>query len=538
MGEVKEYAVKYRIPLIVALIQWFLTALFQLDRKFFVYEEETKYFLIVKAAYFIFLIATWCFVFHVYKEYKAYNDKYRRGVQVFVVYFIVMLVLLLILWPGTWSWDDIGILIEIKNYSSFVAWQHILSGGYQALLLQMFPFPGGIILIQNVIIAICVAFSVVKLESGFKIKKFSNQVLDMGVKLFPFLLPPVLLYQFSGYRMGIYVYLELVMLIMIICGEQDRDEWSWKKTVLFGFLVILMASWRTESLFYVFIMPILLVALSKKLLPVRKKMFCILFIFIGFMCINKIQNRALGNSNYEVISLMGPYAAVVRVADYREDAECLDAIDKVANIELIHNNPDMGGEALYWGAHAYRDDYNSEDLKESIIALAKLSIKYPGAVITERWNMFIKASGITGAAWRINWQSSILFDQDDSSSYDEAFKESGWLPVFKQGRKALINILSCNKISGEQISVMRRLVWNALIPITILVYAWLHLMINKKWFLLGVSTSVVIRIPIVILTEPAGWLMYFLSFYFLGYVYLVYRILIVVSRNEGNEKNG
>ncbi len=532
MGKVKEYAIKYRIPFIVALIQWFLTTLFQLDRKFFVYEEETKYFLIVKVAYFIFLIVTWCFVFHVYKEYKAHNDKYRRGAQVFVVYFIVMLVFLLILWPGTWSWDDIEILMGIRNYSSFVPWHHILSSCYQALVLQMFPFPGGVILVQNVIIAVCVAYTVTNLESDLKIKKFSNQVLDMGIKLLPFFLPPVLLYQFSGYRMGIYVYLELVMLIMLICGEQDRDEWSWEKTVLFGFLVILVASWRTESLFYVFSVPILLVALSKKLLPARKKMFCMLFIFTGFMCINIFQNRELGNSNYEVISLMGPYAAVVRVADYEEDAECLDAIDKVANIELIYNNPDMDGESLYWGAHAYRDDYNSEDLNRSIVALIKLSIKYPRAVITERWNLLIEALGITGTLYRISWQSSILFDQDDSSSHDETFKENGWLPIFKKGRKALINILSCNKISGEQIGVMRRLVWNALIPITILVYAWLHLMINKKWFLLGVCTSVVIRIPIVILTEPSGWLMYFLPFYFLGYVYLIYRILFVVSRSK------
>lgn len=468
------------------------------------YEEETKYFLIVKAAYFIFLITTWCFLFHVYKEYKAYNDKYRRGVQIFIIYSIVMLVFLLILWPGTWSWDDIGILMEIKNYSFFVPWQHILSGCYQALLLQIFPSPGGIILVQNVIIAVCVAFTVTNLEYNLKIKKFSDQVLDMGIKLLPFLLPPVLLYQFSGYRMGIYVYLELVMLIMLICGEQDKDEWSWEKTVIFGFLVILMASWRTESLFYVFSVPILLVALSKKVLSVRKKMFCMLFIFMGSMCINKFQNKELGNSNYEVISLMEPYAEVVRVADHKEDAECLDAIDKVANIELIYNNPDMDGETLYWGAHAYRDDYNSEDLKRSIVALIKLSIKYPRAVISERWNLFIRASGITGAVWRINWQSSILFDQDDPSVHDEAFKENSWLPIFKQGRKALINILSCNKKSGEQIGVMRKLVWNALIPITILVYAWLHLMINKNWFLLGVCTSVVIRIPIVILTEPSG----------------------------------
>lgn len=537
MNRIKMCVKEHKRPLLIAAIHWFLTTLFQIDRHFFIYEEETNYLLIVKAVYLVFLMVSWCFAFHVYKKYKENAGIYRRGVHIFIIYLSVMLLILLVLWPGTWSWDDAGILLGIRKYNSFEAWQHVISGCYQAVLLQILPLPGGIILIQNVIVSVCVAFIVAKLENTYGIKEFSNPVLDTILKLLPFFLPPVLLYQFSGYRMGIYVYLELVMLVMIICGNREEKEWTWNQILLFGFLVVLISSWRTESFFYVIIMPLLLVLLGRTIMPLKKAIFCIMLIVTAFLGVNKIQSLALGNNNYKVMSLMGPYATVVRAANYDEDKKYIKAINKIVNVDVIHANPKSGGEALYWADGARRDRYTQEDFKDSVSALVKLSIKYPKAVAAERWNVFVRAMGVKGHTWRINWQSAKLFEEDNESNYDEIFKENGWLPTFKRGRKALIHILSCNKINGEQIGPLRRVVWNAAIPILILIYAWLHLLIKRKWFLLGVCTSVVIRIPVVFLTEPAGWLMYFLSFYFLGYVYLVYRILIAAGNKE-DERNG
>lgn len=532
MNRAKECMEENKFPIIIAVVQWFLTTLFQVDRHFFIYESETKYLLIVKILYFVFLLVSWCFIVHVCKKCKENNNTYIRGVRFFSIYLFAMMLILLVLWPGTWSWDDIGILLGIRQYSSFVGWQHVISGCYQAVLLQILPFPGGIILIQNVIISVCVAYTAVKLESCFRTKKFSNPLFDIGIKLLPFFLPPVLLYQFSGFRMGLYVYLELVMLVMILCGKYEEKEWSWKGIALFGLLIVVVSSWRTESFFYVVMMPLLMIFWGRKNISVKKSLFCIISVFIIFAGLNKIQNIALGNSNYKLISLMGPYAAVVRAADYGEDKEYIDVIDKVVDVDAIHKNPRLKGDDLYWNGHAYRNGYTPEDFNDSIIALVRLSLKYPRAVVAERWNLFIRSMGITGATWRINSSSIKLFEEDEASDFDEVFKENGWLPVLRQGRKALINILSCNRLNGELIGPLRKTVWNAAIPILILIYAWLRFLMNREWFLLGVCTSVIIRIPVVFLTEPAGWLMYLLSFYFLGYVFLVYGILIDAGKKE------
>lgn len=165
--------------------------------------------------------------------------------------FFVNDVFLLIVWPGTWAWDDLNTLNKISTYEGWNPWQHILTGIYQDILLQILPFPGGIILLQNVIISVCVAFVVTKLESSFDIGRLRNPVIDSMVKLFPFFTPPLLLYQFSGYRMGMYVYLELVVLVMLICAWKEPVTWSWTQLLLFSALSVIIASWRTESFFYV-----------------------------------------------------------------------------------------------------------------------------------------------------------------------------------------------------------------------------------------------------------------------------------------------
>lgn len=101
------------------------------------------------------------------------------------------------------------------------------------MLLQILPFPGGIIFLQNTIISLCVAFSVVKIEKVFGIPAISNPVLDIVIKLLPFLLPPILMYQFSGYRMGIYVYLELVMLVILIGLNKTKSKWGVEEGITF-----------------------------------------------------------------------------------------------------------------------------------------------------------------------------------------------------------------------------------------------------------------------------------------------------------------
>ena len=97
------------------------------------------------------------------------------------------------------------------------------------ILLQMLPFPGGFIILQNIIVAICVAFVVTNLENYYDIKEIKNKYVDIFIKTLPFYLPPILMYQFSEYRMGLYIYIELVMLVMIIGIKRVRTYGIGKK---------------------------------------------------------------------------------------------------------------------------------------------------------------------------------------------------------------------------------------------------------------------------------------------------------------------
>lgn len=524
-----KYLKVKKIPIAIALIQWFVFTVFQMDRLFFQYDYETKYFVVTKLLYLLFLLLAWCFIYEVVKKIKAGDKNWRRGFFIFNIYFSVMMCFLLILWPGIWAWDDIWTLDRLSHYDQWDAWQHVITGVYQDVLLQMLPFPGGVILLQNVIISLCVAFVVTKLEIIFGIGMMKNKALDIVVKLLPFLLPPVLSYQFSGYRIGLYVYLELVMLVMMIGVQNDKKEWNIGYLSLFCVLGTLSAVWRTESFFYLPCALLIVVFADKRVLSSRKKMLCILMLTVGLKTLNTLQSNELGNANYQVVSLIRPCTELVKAADDREDADVLGDIDRVINLEVIHSNPTMNGEALYFNTAVVRADYKDEDYKVFLKAFIKLSIKYPKVVMAERWNVFINGSGINGACVT-NGSSATLFEVENENAAAKFMQNVDWVankPVFKTARKTLINALGMRirKEDGTYLGVLQRLVWNSIIPELILLYAWLKLLIRKKWRWLGICTAILIRIPVVILTQPAHWFMYMLSFYFLGYVFLIYGIL-------------
>lgn len=532
-----EYIKERWIPISIAWAQWFITTILQVDRLFFVYDYETKYYVVIKILYLFFLLAVWCFIFEAAKRMRAGDENWRRGFFIFRVYLFLMTLFLLIIWPGTWGWDDIQTIGRISHYDQWNVWQHIISGIYQDVLLQILPFPGGIILLQNIIISVCVAFIVTKLEVIFGIGMIKNRIVDTVVKLLPFLLPPVLCYQFSGYRMGMYVYIELVMLVILAGMQYDRKEWDIKYLIMFSFLCVVSATWRTESLFYVPCAVLLVALADKRILSKKKKIGCIFFLVIGTWAMGRWQGSELGNADYQVISFLRPCVELVRTADYLEDADALDDIDRIVKLEVIRNNPTLNGERLFWDTDAVRDGYTDADYSAFLRALVKLSMKYPKTVAAERWNLFISGSGINGSSFTFFELSANLFESEES--YPQWFQNAGWAankPVFRTARKTLINALEMRitKSDGSYTYGIKRLVWNAVIPELILLYAWLKLFILKKWRWFSICTAVVLRIPVVVLTQPSNWFMYVLSFYFLGYVLLTYGILAFWSMSKNN----
>ncbi|WP_028234390.1 hypothetical protein [Pseudobutyrivibrio sp. MD2005] len=521
----------YIAPIIISLLQWIATLVFNVDKKFFTYNQVTHYYIIVKCLYGILLIVFWCYLFHFIRKLKSRDAEHKRALKVFLVYVAIMLIYGIILWPGTWSWDDLMTLHTIDTYESFFPWQGIITGVYQDLLLQVLPFPGGIIILQNIIISMCVSAIVLSIERIFKVVVSGNWVIDTIVKLLPFfILPPVIMYQFSGYRMGIYVYLELFVLVKLIEINTEHYRWSWGNIILLAAVCVIVAIWRTESLIYIPFVILLLLISRQQPAVIRKKIVCIVLICLGSFGLNSWQKTELVNSNYEIISLLCPSAELVRAADINDDAELLNTIDKVTDIKVILTNPQYDGERLYWRTNCVRDGYSKEEYRNYIKAIVKLSLKYPKVVSVERLNKFIIATNLNGRTV-YNDDSAYIFDEDcDNEQQLEAYTKNwfAYRPILYKTRTIVINILSSKTIDGERIQSVCRVVWNGLIPILIIIYTWIKLFVKKKWYYWVLCSSMVFKILIVFLTEPAGWLMYFLSAYLVGYLIFIYGLIWLI----------
>lgn len=528
-----EIVQKNKIPICIASIQWFVTTVFQVDRLFFSYDLDSKYLITTKILYFIALTVAWCFGAAVYRKLREGDAFYRRAFFVFKIYLGLMMALLVILWPGTWSYDDLWTLVAISGYDSWQPWQHTITGIYQDVLLQILPFPGGIILLQNVIISICVAFSVTRLETILELGRFKNGLVDVLIKLLPFFLPPVLMYQFSGYRMGLYVYLELVVLVMLVGMKKDAQEWKMAYLVLFCVLCSIVAVWRTESFFYFVLACVMVLCGSKNVLSRKKKGAAILILFLSFFTLNQVHNAQLGNANYKIISLLNPCAELVRHADQATDAKALQAIDKVVDWQMFCSEPSMPGTG--WGTDIIRNGYTDEEYGAFQKAIVTLSLKYPQVVFMERFKIFGKALGMTEWSKTNVEDTAVLYDGTQENLPAQAVFAKGWIadkPVFRRIRKHTIYLLGIKKMDGSNSGILQRLVWNAVIPLLVLLYGWFEMLFRKKWFLFVIGTAVLVRVPIVFLTEPSGWIMYMLSFYLLGYVFLVYRLLYAVKSGK------
>lgn len=533
---------KYRLSILAAYIQWLVTLVLGVDRLFFDYTEENLTFIVVKGLMLVFLIGIWCLGTWVYYGIKAKDALITRAFLIFTVYALILSLILVIVWPGMWSWDDVGILIEDSGYRLF-PWQHILTGIFHMVFLSIIPCPGGVILLQNLVCAICVAYVTVNLEIAFNLY-IKNKYADIILKLLPFLLFPVIRYQFSGYRMGLYVYLELVILTMMFCHIK-KTNWTMIELVLFGLLSGIVAVWRTEAIFYIPIVAVFVILVRS--INIRRKLLVLISMVGVFLITNYVQNRLSGSNEYQMLATVGPCTAVVSEAirnNSAEDLELISAVDRVLDVNVIASSPGLIGRELYWSGTLVREGYTNEDYEAYKEAFIKLCMQYPGEAIKERMNMFLDASGVHGANNNalIKASAGLFRDDEEWTTYwtysaAESFNEASWSankPVFNNIRRRFITYIIGLQNRNEDVYPLFYLMWTPFIPMLTLIIGWFYSLVKKKWMYLLPLTAIVVRIPVVILSETSGWLMYFLPMYLCGYVLLVYGCL-GIKRKETNE---
>ena len=167
--------------------------------------------IIIKILHLIFLYAIFCKLHSLFSQRNI--PKVKNEIIISTIYLFILVVLLILVWPGTWSSDDISVLRNAESYV-LTPWQHFFSGLFQILCLQPIPIPAGVMILQIIIASLIVGYCISNMSRLFAKNKKQSVILQITLGLIT-LFPPLVMYILSGFRMGIYSYLELALITQI-----------------------------------------------------------------------------------------------------------------------------------------------------------------------------------------------------------------------------------------------------------------------------------------------------------------------------------
>lgn len=534
MNEVVDISKK---GLIVSFIHWCIS--FYTDKLVFSYDkvilgsDEFVAFILTKFIFLITLVILWQFIFLFIKNRGLVNKRYLKFS---FIYFAIMMGFLLVTWPGVWRWDEFSILSMAKGFT-LNYWQHYITSIFYIISMMMIPFPTGIVIIQLFIISLIVGYIV------YKVNRYTRNSKLSYLMFLPFLMFPIIENNLYPLRLSIYSYVEILFLFEILFIKLDKRAIKLKNIILLAMLISLLASWRSEGIYYVLLAPMLIIVAFYKDMNLKNKAKIVIlsFMFTAILFIPQyLGNKTVSGDDYEITAIANPLAAIVKNTKNNEDIkQDLENIDKVLYIDVI-NDYDKGMEA-YWSGWLVRYGYTPKEFSEFKKSYNNIVMKNMDIFIKERMKTFLETSGYgnKGRIWV--YDSAYIFDEEQSSveSYKDFKSNKLTKPISSELRKKAILGLQCRLDKGYRVYEVNGLysvVYN-LIPSIIVLLVIAIISIFKKKYTIGFIVMInLIKVPLIFITAPAPLFMYYVPTYMYGYVMLMLFIVIILYNKNAERK--
>jgi len=516
---------------IIAFIIWCIVNISGIQKLYFNTDITLKS-SIIKVMHLFFLWFIVCVFKKIYINRR--KNEVKNGIIIGLIYFIITFSILLLVWPGMWSWDDIHV-VTYARYYGFVSWQHFFSSIFHILCLQTLPFATGVIIMQILFASMIVGYCVSAI-SNLLAKRTKNKIIMEILLTAITLLPPVLEYILSGFRMGIYSYIELLLIVILYTSYSKKEKFTLNKLITVTILTIIVASWRTEGIYYLACVPILLLFIIRKNTITYKPYWtyvCVIFSIISIIAIGKYNNYLTGNSNYSITATISPVSELVKKADVNKDKNALENINKLIDINLIYENPELPGEGYFWMG-IVRGDYTSDDYTSYLKGYMNLALKYPKVTFNTMWDMFVKTSGVD-VKKDITLQRTTV--NATTGGTLQLFENENWmknnvvskLAINKDIRESAIQWLACIDEEGK-VTSFYYIFWNLFIPLSLVILCLIYKLIKREWFIVILVVTVLFRVLLVFLTSPSPYIMYYLSVYLISY-FMSVMIIVQIFNN-------
>lgn len=531
---------------LLAAVLWCLVTL-GTDRLFFKYDWKTPAFFVYKALFVLLAFLLVHGVVTLVQKVRAGNSFARRWLAWTLPYLAVNLVVLLIVWPGIWGNDDLAVLSLARTLQPN-SWQHFLTSGAFILSLMFVPMPGGVVLVQNLLISAIVG-SFAAAAQDLTEKRLGHAVKPawFAIVYLPFLLPPVVMHTQQPFRTTWSGWTELFLVFMLVAMYLRGTKLNKKELCAIVVLGTLAVSWRSECVYYLAAIPVLLLVMcARKLLRPTAVAAATVLVFAGYLACSRYTSTLMGEAwQYKMIALCYQTASLVQDADPVSDVEEFAMIDNVYSVQKCRENSNLHKSDLF-GA-VVQPNLTEEGWSACKKGIVKLALKYPKSLLRERLGMFrATMQADYGGSRQKDFFGFAYVCYDLDGYYLTSIERAGKIayqsplafPINQDLRKAVIGTMVYDTETplGKLISTT----WFMLPPLLLLFVEALVLAVRKKWFLFLVTGTLCLRVVLVFLTAPDSFFMYYLTPYIAGYaiaaagvVYEVMRRKLKVERNPG-----
>lgn len=247
--------------------------------------HERNYY-IFKVVSCIIIVFLWNRLFYILVNWKIILNETKQWIYFSLLYFIINFLLLIIVWPGIWRWDEIGVLTLFVRNFQICYWQSMFHSVIFFLSLAIFPFAGGIVLCQIMIISIIIGYLSKRIYMLFDKKVY----LLIGI----FCLPAILTNNLYPMRSTLYAYFMLMLLGKVILDYYQNivlNEWD---AIKIGILTGIVATWRTEGIIFLLAIPIYYIIFFRKQVKQRSLWILCLVVLVSAGSMSTLQKQGGG----------------------------------------------------------------------------------------------------------------------------------------------------------------------------------------------------------------------------------------------------
>ena len=438
------------------------------------------------------LIVAAAAVYALYLLIRKRNEEGRPLFEVIkcgLVYLPVILIAMAIKLPGGYLTNDEYSILNDATHLIHDTWFNYMTVYYYIVSLMLVPARYGPIIVKAVIEFFVVGYTV------YRTKGYYGKRCGMAMYIL-FLLYPVIAYTTSAHRLPIYFLVYLALFVKLLFDYLEKKPCG--RSVVFVLIAgAVLTQWRTEGIYLLVLIPILMLIVYREFRSPRKAAVMIL----AYLAIQYVlwipQNGAMASGlDNAANDRMKPFYAYTITNMYRngldldKNAADLETVDRYLSLDVVKAISEHYGDINYEdvlilyadGFTGVRPEATDNDFYEYTEALKRIFVNNPDVFLRTRWGAFRYAA----------------------RPYSIVPPDGG-----------------IRGLASSAVSVVKTVTYNLFIPVLFAFGVLCYSLIRRKWYSFFVFGGLAAHWFIVFILAPASYFKYYFPVYIMSYFYAI-----------------